>query len=340
MTTMTPGAVLAMRSDGELDLSKRPERLPVDRLPPDVQDWLAARLDRSPNTFDSYHRSVSCWLLWCLHNGVAPSTASIADAEAWFRWLKADRGPDGWQGAGLSPRSANVRVSACSSLYRRLLVERKAEFNPFGAIVSIRVGTDHLKTPALSEPQSSKVMKRALGDKEHLAHRAVIELLFTTAARASEIATANLGDLEPDEFGMALWVTRKGGKRQQLPVTPDALKAITAANAGRTDLDQRDAPLLRAPRGGRYSRHTISRLVSRYARGAGIDPLLAERVTAHTTRRTAITTLVDGGTDLRTAQTLAGHSDPRTTEGYIRARNDRRKHAAAAADLAARFHGE
>lgn len=322
---------------GELDIAKPPARIPRELLPQAVQDWLAAVDDRSPNTADSYHRGISSWLLWCLANHVHPDHAMIADAEAWARSLKV---PKAEGGPGMSPRSINVRVSACSSLYRRLLTERRVEFNPFAALVSVRVGTDHLKTPALSESQSEKLMTRALADKEHLAHRAVIEILFTTAARASEVATANLGDLEPDEFGMTLWVTRKGRKRQQLPITPDALKAITAANKGRTDIGNPAAPLLRAPRGGRYSRHTISRLVNRYARSMGLDPKLAARVTAHTTRRTAITTLVDNGGDLRTAQTLAGHADPRTTESYIRARNDRRKHAAAAAELASRFHGD
>jgi integrase/recombinase XerD len=325
------------RPSGELDLTKPIHVIPRDALPPVVRDWLAAVEDRSPNTFDSYHRAVSSWIIWCLRHQVDPLRAELEDAEAWARWLKADPGPSGIDGGGMTARSANVRLSACSSFYRRLVLTRRVEFNPFAAVVSTSIGTDRLRTPALSQAQVKKVMRTAQKAKRHPADLAVLELLFTTAARASEIANANLGDVQADDVGLGLRVVRKGRKEQLLPLTGVAHRAITEANKTRPDLGDKSRPLLLAPRGGRYSRHTISRLVNRYAKLAGLPPELVELVTAHTTRRTAITAYVDGGGDLRTAQTLAGHSDPRTTEGYIRAKNDRLKHMAVAAELASKF---
>lgn len=326
------------RPSGELDLTRPIHVIPREALPHVVQDWLAAVEDRSPNTYDSYHRGVSSWIVWCLRHGVDPVAAELKDAEAWARWLKAEPGPSGIDGGGLTARSANVRLSACSSLYHRLVLTRRVEFNPFPAVASAkRIGTDRLKTPALSQTQVKRVLRAAKKHQRHLADIAVLELLFTTAARAFEIANANLGDVQADDVGLGLRVTRKGGKEQLLPLTGVTYQAIQAANARRPDLADKSRPLLLAPKGGRYSRHTISRLVNKYARLAGLPPELVDLVTAHTTRRTAITIFVDGGGDLRTAQTLAGHGDSRTTEGYIRARNDRLKHMAAAADLASRF---
>ena len=224
-----PHDLAALRLNGTIDIGKPPAKIPHELMPPAILEWLASARDRSPNTEDAYHRAMSSWLAWCLAAAVNPHDARRADAEAWRRWMKTETPTH----KAMAERTANLRIAACSALYRRLLAEQEVARNPFETVIRDRVATNHLQTPALSEGQSHKLMTKALADKEHLAHRAVIEILFTTAARAFEVAAANLGDLEPDEFGMTLWVTRKGGKRQQLPITPDALKAINAANTGR-----------------------------------------------------------------------------------------------------------
>lgn len=320
---MRPSAGL---SEVAADLQRRPTKIPAEALPPAVQHWLRATKARSENTEDAYHRAISSWLYWCIDNERDPHTPRLVDVEDWMESL-----------GHLAHRSVNVRVAACSSLYRRLLLEKRVDFNPFAAIVSYKVSTNRLATPALSQ-DSVRAMLNAAKRRPHPADYAVMELLFTTAARASEIASANLADLSSDDHGAMLTVTRKGGELQDLPVTPKAAAAVRTANRDRATADSTDAPLLVAPKGGRYSRHTISRLVRQCAEAAHLDPELVKKIAAHATRRTAITRFVDGGGDLRTAQTLAGHKDPRTTEGYVRAEKDREKHAAAAMTLSAMFH--
>lgn len=312
--------------------TKPTEKIAIASLPAPVQAWLAAVAQRSANTHDSYHLAISLWLRWCIQNGRDPEAPGLEDAEDFAKWLQ-DAPPDG---RGLAKRSANARIAAVSSLYNRLLAQNKIRFNPFKALVTVKVKTSRLKTPAV-ESGDVKKMLRTAAKFEHKADAAVLELLFTTGARAFEIGEANVGQLQADGIGAKLIVIRKGGEDQELPVTARALEAIKVANASRGGLPP-GAPLLVGPRGARYSRHTISRLVHRVAVEAGVDVEVAKHVTAHTTRRTVATELAEKNEDLRTIQTLLGHKDPRTTESYIRAKKDRERHAAAASTLSGLFH--
>lgn len=310
--------------------TKPTQKIALESLPAPVRSWLAPI--SSPHTRDAYHLAISLWLRWCIVAGVHPEAPTLEDAEAWVAWLQTEEHGS----RGIGKRSANARASAVSSLYNRLLAQNKISYNPFAGLVSVKIKTSRMKTPAV-ENSDVKKMLQAGGREEHKANLAVLELLFTTGARAFEIGEANIGSLASDAHGGKLVVTRKGGEEQELPVTVRAAHAIKAANAQRGDLPP-TAPLLVGPRGKRYSRHTISRLVHRIAQEAGVHPDVAKLVTAHTTRRTVATELAEKNEDLRTIQTLLGHKDPRTTEGYIRAKKDREKHAAAASTLSGLFH--
>jgi len=321
-------------SPNQLAKTKKPtDKIDIESLPVVVQSWLTQVKRKSPNSHDAYHLSISLWLRWCIANGVDPAAPELEDAEAWAAHLQASKEEGG---RGNSERTANARCSAVSSLYNRLIATKRITYNPFPALVFVKIDRDDAETPAISEGDVKKML-RVVAKDPHKAHAAVMELLFTNGARASEIGSANVEDLTSDDYGKKLHVTRKGGKKQRIPVTPKALKAIEIANADRGSLPA-TAPLLVGERGKRYSRHTISRLVHRTAIAANINPDVAKLVTAHTTRRSAATALADKGTDIRTIQILLGHKDPRTTEGYIRAKDDREKQAAAALTLSSLFH--
>lgn len=313
--------------------AKPSDKIPTASLPVPVQAWLKAVGQRSTNTRDAYHLSISLWLRWCIDNGINPERPELEDAEEFAGWLQL---PTADGGRGNSMRTANARISAVSSLYNRLLAQNKIQYNPFKALVTVKIKTSRLKTPAISS-SDVKRMLRTVAAADHKADAAVLELLFTTGARAFEVGQAKVGDLTLDDHGRKLVVTRKGRDEQELPVTARAAEAIRVANADRGELPK-DAPLLVGRRGKPYSRHTISRLVHRTAVAAGVDSEIAALVTAHTARRTVATELAEKNEDLRTIQTLLGHKDPRTTESYIRAKKDREKHAAAASTLSGLFH--
>ena len=116
-------------------------------------------------------------------------------------------------------------------------------------------------------------------------------------------------------------MTRKGSERRRIPLAAPTIAALDAYLAGRTD-----GPLLQTePLGGRdggrpLDRRHAQRIIKRLATAAGLDK--ADRLSPHSLRHTAITAALDAGVPLRDVQDFAGHSDPRTTRRYDRARDN------------------
>jgi integrase/recombinase XerD len=111
---------------------------------------------------------------------------------------------------------------------------------------------------------------------------------------------------------------RKGGKVVTVPLAPRTARAIDLAVGKRCD-----GPNFVGTDGTRIDRHAAGRVVRRIARRAGV----AKRVGPHTIRHAFITAALDAGVPLRDVQEAAGHSDPRTTMRYDRARVSLDRHA-------------
>ena len=129
-----------------------------------------------------------------------------------------------------------------------------------------------------------------------------------------------------------LRVTRKGGRRTRVPLTPAAaaaLNAYLADRARRAGLDSPqnlDGPLLATTTGGRMRQGHLWELVRRLARQAGIETW--DQLSPHSLRHSAITLGLDAGASLRDVQDYAGHKDPRTTRQYDHARDSLDRNAA------------
>jgi site-specific recombinase XerD len=146
-----------------------------------------------------------------------------------------------------------------------------------------------------------------------LRDRAILELLYASGLRVSELVGLDVGDV--DWTRRELRVHGKGGHMRLAIVGRPALQALrTYVEAGRPRL-ARDRPtgaLFLNRRGGRLSDRSVRALVSRCARLAG----LGGRVTPHTLRHTFATHLLEGGADLRIVQELLGHARLTTTQRY------------------------
>jgi len=148
-----------------------------------------------------------------------------------------------------------------------------------------------------------------------LRDRAILEMLYATGARVSEISHMTVEGLNLD-IGFARCFG-KGRKERLVPLGAPAVAAVT-------DYLERSRPVLLGPRssphlfvsrrGPRVTRETIWRLVVRYARKAGI----AKSISPHTLRHSFATHLLEHGADLRTVQELLGHARIATTELYTR----------------------
>ncbi len=145
-----------------------------------------------------------------------------------------------------------------------------------------------------------------------LRDRALLELLYGTGVRVSEVCGIDVADI--DHSRRVVRVRGKGGRERSVPYGVPAQRALDDwLRQGRPVLavpESRDALLLGA-RGGRLHPTTARRIVGGYAEAAGLP-----RISPHALRHTAATHLLEGGADLRAVQELLGHSSLASTQIY------------------------
>ena len=139
--------------------------------------------------------------------------------------------------------------------------------------------------------------------------RAILELLYASGLRVSELCQLNLYDLD-DRF---VRVMGKGSKERVVPVGAKALEAIDYYLAHfRGESAQREQPLFTTNRGKRLDRQMVWKMIKEHARAARIQ----KKVSPHMLRHSFATHLLDHGADLRIIQEMLGHSSIGTTDRY------------------------
>jgi integrase/recombinase XerD len=147
---------------------------------------------------------------------------------------------------------------------------------------------------------------------------ALVAMLGLLRLRIFEATAADIVDLGEEHGHRVLRVCGKGTKVALVPLPPAVGRAIDRAVAGRAS-----GPILRNSRGARMDRHAATRRLRHLARAAGAR---IGRTHPHMLLHTFVTTMLDGGVDLRDVQIAARHADPRTTMRYDRARNNLDRH--------------
>lgn len=302
-------------------------------FPRDDQDELWRRLTRawlqrqpSPHTRNAYERDLTYWFSWCQSCGLHPLRARMSDVDEWLAFQR-DRGIHG-DGRPAARRSIARRLSAVASWYDYLIRNTAGDPQPLltcnPALTDARPNVDRDDSPTvgLSRHEAEQLISAA--DADGYRSSAIIRLMLTNAVRCGIISTLQVEDYGHDRGHRVIDTTVKGGRRKRDPVPPPTARAIDAY------LASRGAPVsgpLFATRTGRpLDEAYLFRLVRRLARKAGIQS--AGRLSPHSLRHTAITETLDATGDLRKAQDLAGHADPRTTRVYDRRRNQLDGHAA------------
>jgi integrase/recombinase XerC len=149
-----------------------------------------------------------------------------------------------------------------------------------------------------------------------LRDRAILELLYSSGLRVSELTSLDLRHL--DLAARLVKVTGKGGKERIVPVGSHAVRALSAYLAIRPDAPH-DAPLFLNARGGRLTRRGVALIVDRHM----LRIAALRKVSPHTLRHTFATHLLEGGADLRVIQELLGHASLSTTQKYTHVSLDR-----------------
>lgn len=270
------------------------------------QDFLAFERGLSDRTVAAYRRDLRRWAARMVEAGAAePGAVKAAHLRDWVFHLK---------DAGLAPASIRRAQSAVRTYFGFLLAEGTVTVDPTERLESPRLGR---RLPDfLTREEVARLLDAPDPDgRLFWRDRAILELLYATGIRVSELADLPLTSLDLDEG--FLTVFGKGAKERLVPVGAPAMRALERYLRGvRPGLDRgkgrgKGRVFLNA-RGGPLSRVAVWSLVKTSARRAGIG----RKVSPHTLRHTFATHLLEGGADLVAVQELLGHADIATTQIY------------------------
>lgn len=207
---------------------------------------------------------------------------------------------------GLDPASVARKLAALRSWFRFLVRRRVLARNVAREVRGPRLGQKLVSFLPIDEAQVL-VEGRAVGGAARERDVAILEFLYATGLRVSELTALDVDDL--DRAGQTVRVLGKGRKERIVPFGGQAARALDAYLGRRTEPR---GTLFTNHRGGRLSPRAIHAIVRKSAAAAGI----VRRVSPHTLRHTFATHLLDAGADLRVIQELLGHSRLSTTQRY------------------------
>ena len=216
---------------------------------------------------------------------------------------------------GLSNTTVARKLAALRSFYRYLTRAKVVEADPARALKAPRTPG---RIPTRMEMEEVEALLRAPDPGAALGCRdlAILELLYGTGLRVSELVSLNLADVNPNH--RILRVLGKGGKERVVPfgeVAADALGSWLRIRSGIQGTGGDAESVFLNARGGRLSDRSVRTVVRRYLGEAGLVRL-AGAVSPHTLRHAFATHLLDRGADLRAIQELLGHSSLATTQKY------------------------
>src|SRR5262245_4829666 len=276
--------------------------------------YLQAERGMSDNTVQAYNRDLDRFARWAelirLPDYTKPTLKDLA------RYLGFMRDEE------LAPPSIARHLVALKMFYRFLRVEERAD----AAAVDL-LGSPKLweRVPEVLPPTAVEALVLAPqpGDRFYLRDRAMLETLYATGCRASEVVDLKLADVYLDAafckcFG-------KGSKQRVVPLGKHAVAALRAYIGGSEE--DRGRPTTEtdvvfvSKTGRRLTRIHLWALVKKYCKRAG----LPSTVSPHTLRHSFATHLLAGGADLRTVQEMLGHASIQTTQIYTHVDRDRLK---------------
>ncbi len=231
---------------------------------------------------------------------------SIESPEAVRRYV------DSLYQAGMASRSIARHVTTLRNFYAHLLERGLVDTDPTAHLAAPRQWQSLPKY--LNKKQIDDLLGASNGSKPRgLRDRAMLELLYACGLRVSELCTVRLSDLDRD-VGVVR-VVGKGNKHRIVPAGKSALQAVEQYLVeGRPRLLKGKASpfLFVTNRGGAMTRQAFWQLLRGYGKKAGIF----HDLTPHVIRHTFATHLLEGGADLRSLQSMLGHSDISTTQIY------------------------
>lgn len=264
----------------------------------------------SDNTVQAYRRDLLRYQEYLGSRGIG-SLAEVTrvDVEEFRRHL---------DHIGLAPASVTRCVVAVRNLHRFAVGSGQLQAD---VTAGMSPGTRSRRLPkALSMDQVESLLAAPdTSTVEGLRDAALLELLYGTGARVSEVCALDVDDIRPvlDDPDLGLRLIGKGDKERIVPLGSYAAKAVDAwlirGRPAWAEIGNGEHALLLNTRGRRLSRQSAWAVIRRAGEAAGLD---VEHLSSHSLRHSYATHLLDGGADVRVVQELLGHSSVTTTQIY------------------------
>lgn len=276
--------------------------------------YLTSERGLSSNTLAAYQRDLNHFTDWVVESGLRNHlNPNLDDFATYLEFLKE---------MNLAPPSVARNLAALRGFYRFLKLEEKVGDSAVHLLASPSLWH---KVPQVLSPETVYRLLNAPdpSHRHYLRDKALLETLYATGCRASEVCGLKLRDIN---FEQALCrCTGKGSKQRMVLLGRPAINAIQeylnhirpgiAIQAGS------DTPLFATASGQALNREQVWYVVKRHVRALGLH----HKVTTHTLRHSFATHLLSGGADLRAVQEMLGHSSITTTQRYTHVDRERLK---------------
>lgn len=265
-------------------------------------DYLAVEKGLAKNSLSAYQTDLRHFGHWLGDQKRELDAVQRIDIVRYFQALRS---------AGISARSVARALAAIRGMFRFLVAERHLKHDPTENLENPKLWTT---LPKSMQPEEVDALLRAPDrtTPEGLRDGAMLELLYATGLRVSELIHVKIDDLVMDAG--FLRTIGKGSKERIVPFGDSARDAIVVyVERGRPQFDKHADPyLFLSSRGRPMSRQAFWMKITKYARQAGI----AGHISPHVLRHSFATHLLENGADLRSVQMMLGHSDISTTQIY------------------------
>jgi integrase/recombinase XerD len=306
------GSLMVKLRDKLLALRDQSQSQTTERLFDSFDNYLRTECHLSPHTVAAYTRDLRRFSEWLDARSIAQLT--IRDLSDYVAWLN---------GFKLAPSSLARHIVSLRMFFRYLQLEGLLKDNLAELLGSQKLWA---RIPSVLSPEMVDRFLKAPRPRQifFLRDRALLETMYATGCRASEISNLRVEDLHLEE--RYLLCHGKGNKQRLVPLNVDAIAAVREYLSGqRLQLlaqRQSETPWVFLSRSGRrLRREAIWELIKKYALISGAPA----SISPHTMRHSFATHLLAGGADLRQVQEMLGHANIATTQIYTHVDQSRLK---------------
>jgi site-specific recombinase XerD len=277
-----------------------------------VEAFVASLTSLSAHTRAAYGSDLAGFVAWAERGGVeGPAAVTRSSLRRYVAYLTTRQ---------FARRSVARKVAALRRYFRWALRERVTTADP---TVGLRISGGEGRLPRILDQRELTMLLDAPPERDEPEWRrrrddAVLEVLYGSGVRVSELCGLDLAALELERRAISVW--GKGAKERRVPLSEPAVTALRAWLAIRHEVVASEAgdAVFGNERGKRLSPRDVRRILDRRA---------ASPTHPHALRHSFATHLLDGGADLRVVQDLLGHSDVATTQRYTHVSRERLRSA-------------